>query len=146
MATLNYTTTVNVDRTVGEVTKILAKAGAARVSTDYDQRGRAVGIGFMLTTPHGSREFTLAVDIEGVHELLRRDPAVQKRGVSFTTVSHAERVAWRVVKDWLEAQLALIAANMASLDQVMLPFLVVANDGSTLYDAYRARETAALEM
>lgn len=51
----------------------------------------------------------------------------------------AERVAWRVAREWLLAQLAIIEAQMATLDQVMLPYLQV--DGQkTLYAAYRERE------
>jgi hypothetical protein len=52
-------------------------------------------------------------------------------------------VAWRVVKDWLEANLALVAAQMATIDEVMLPYLHVDGD-RTLWQAYREREQAAL--
>lgn len=55
----------------------------------------------------------------------------------------AANVAWRVVKDWLEANLALIAAQMATLDEVMLPYLHV-DEGRTLWQAYRERESLAL--
>ena len=55
------------------------------------------------------------------------------------------RVAWRVAKDWLEACLALIAAQMTTIDTVMLPFLHVDGD-KTLWEAYREREQAAIEI
>lgn len=47
-------------------------------------------------------------------------------------------------KDWLEANLALIDAQMATLTEVMLPYLVVDAD-RTLWEAYREREQAAIE-
>ncbi len=146
---LNYTTKIAVDQTVGEVTRLLAKAGAASVSTHFDDAGGADGLGFTLRTPHGLRTFDLHVNIDGTHAALTREAPTKARAArmtvaAFTARVQAERVAWRVVKDWLEAQVALIEAEMATLDQVMLPYLVVRDDGATLYEAYREREQTAI--
>lgn len=84
-----------------------------------------------------------------MHRRLRLHPRAHrpaprlKRAGSYTSREHATRVAWRVVKDWLEANLALIAAEMATIDEVMLPYLHVGDD-KTLWQAYREREQAAL--
>lgn len=43
---------------------------------------------------------------------------------------------WRVIKDWLEAQIALIDAGMVEAEQVMLPYLIVDETGQTLYQRY----------
>jgi hypothetical protein len=145
MATLNYTTTKSVDQTVGDISKLLSTRGVASISTRYSESGSASGLSFSLRTPHGERTFAIEVNAAGVHALLRKDPKAKARGPRFLTLAHAERVAWRVLKDWLEAQLALIDASMASLDQVMLPYLVVRDDGQTLYEGYREREQLALE-
>ena len=144
MPTLNYTTTKNVDATVGEITKMLASGGVASISTMYSETGTADGLGFTLRTPHGPREFQLRVNVDGVHALLANDPKVRKRGPQYVLRAHAERVAWRIVRDWLEAQLALIDAEMATLDQVMLPYLVIDASGMTLYQRYVEREQAAI--
>jgi hypothetical protein len=147
MATLNYTTTIPASRTVAEMQTLLVKHGAASVATHYDE-GRAAGLSFTLRTPHGDRTFTMPVDTAAVNRLLikqERDGLLkrQKRKGYYSDPAHAERVAWRVAKDWLAAQLALIEAQMATLDQVMLPYLHV--DGErTLYAVYRDRESVAL--
>jgi hypothetical protein len=60
---------------------------------------------------------------------------------SYTSREHAAKVAWRVVNEWLEANLALIATQMATIDQVMLPYLHV-DDDRTLWQAYQERENA----
>lgn len=145
MGMLNYTTTKSVDVTVGEITKLLAKNGVASVSTRYSEVGEANGLAFALRSPHGMRDFHLPVNVAGVHSILKGDPKAKAKGPRYLTREHAERVAWRVVKDWIEAQLALIDAAMASLDEVMLPYLIVNPDGTTLYQNYAAREAAALE-
>ena len=49
-----------------------------------------------------------------------------------------------VVKDWIEAVLALIEARMVTIDEVMLPYLKVDQE-RTLWQAYQEREQAALD-
>ena len=151
MPALNYTTTISADRTLGECQRLLGRAGAAAVAVHYGVDGRADGMSFMLRTPHGERAFQLPVDVSAMQRLLISQSKAGKiryhgkGGAGYLTSSeHAERVAWRVVKDWLEAQLALIEAQMATLDQVMLPYLRV-DDQRTLYQAYSEREALALE-
>lgn len=69
---------------------------------------------------------------------MKTDPAV-KPGQK--TPEQAARVAWRIAKDWLEAQAALIDAQLASLDEVMLPYMVDAA-GQTMYALYRSTQKA----
>ena len=146
---LNYTTAIPVTQTVGECQAILAAAGAASVAVHYED-GHPSGLSFTLKTPHGTRAFTLPVDLEAMQRVLAQAEkdgqfaAAKKRAGTYSGREHAARVAWRVAKDWLEACLALIAARMATIDQIMLPFLHV-DDERTLWEAYREREQAALE-
>jgi hypothetical protein len=147
---LNYTTTIPVTQTVGECHAILAAAGASSAATHFEN-GQQVGLSFSLKTPHGARAFTLPVDIRAMQAVLRKTDFSSlrvSRGKLDQLVSreHAAEVAWRVVKDWLEANLALIAAQMATIDEVMLPYLIVGDDDRTLWEAYREREQAAIEM
>ena len=147
--TLNYSTTVPVARTVGEVQDILARAGADAVGTRYENR-RPVGVSFMLNTPAGVASFALPVNVDAVHKLLVAQwnaGRIRSGRINKTTAysqEHAERVAWRVAKDWLVAQLALIEAGMASLDQVMLPYMIT-GEGRTLYDDYRVKALKSVE-
>lgn len=146
MPTLNYTTSTPVARSVMECQTILGKAGASHVSVEYRQ-GQPVGLSFALTTPHGTRTFQLPVNVDAVHRLLVKQEAegqfarLRKAKGTFSTPEHAAAVAWRVAKDWLEAQIALLEAQMATLDEVMLPYLLV-DDTRTLYAAYKERENA----
>lgn len=148
MGTLNYSTSIAAGKTVGEMQTLLAGHGASRIAVDYSD-GAPCALSFMLVTPHGPRNFTLPVNVDAMHRLLvEQDRAGKLKSGSKAVRSsreQAERVAWRVMKDWLAAQLALVETEMAGLDQVMLPYLHV--DGErTLYAAYKERETvAALE-
>lgn len=66
-------------------------------------------------------------------------------GVGFwSTPEQAARVAWRIAKDWLEAQAALIDAEMALLDEVMLPYML-GDRGQTVYDIFRTQAMKEIE-
>lgn len=146
-APLNYTTQIPASRTALECQQIIAGAGASAVAVTYENREPA-GLSFQLATPSGPGHFTLPVNVEAMHRALlaaERDgrfAASRKRQGMFSSREHAKRVAWRVIKDWLEAQLALIGAQMATLDEVMLPYLHVSGDGRTLREAYRESQLA----
>lgn len=140
---LNYTTKVPARRTAAECVELLAEAGADAVACQYRER-QPVGLSFRLTTPEGPRDFTMPVNVDGVHQMLvKANKAGEFRSdgyrvSAYGTRDHAANVAWRVVRDWLEAQLAIIAAEMATLDEVMLPYLQV-SPGRTLWEEIRER-------
>jgi hypothetical protein len=147
-AALNYTTSVPVNRTVTEVQTMLAEAGAGHVTIAFTDMVPS-GVTFHLETVHGWRTYTLPCDIPAMQRLLTdQDRAgVLKSGsrAARTSRAQAERVAWRVLKDWLSAQLTLVEAGMAVLPQVMLPYLHT--DGErTLYQVYAEREQRAIEQ
>src|SRR6185437_3173906 len=144
---LNYTTKIPVNRTVTECQSLLAAAGASSASVEFED-GKPVGLSFTLKTPHGPRYFSLPVDVAAMHAvLLKAERGGQftsaKKG-AYTTREHAARVAWRVIKDWLEVVVALVAAKMATIDEVLLPYLVLdLKDGrKPLWQHYRDQEQA----
>lgn len=132
MPLLNYTTTVATAKTAAAVQHLLAKAGARSITTQYDGGGRMVGLSFVAETSGGFQEFTLPVDAAPVLEVLRRQQVPRK----YVTPDQAERVAWRIAEDWVKAQLAIIETGMVSLVQVMLPYMVAAPDGATVFEVY----------
>lgn len=140
----NYTTTIAAQKTLAEIQQLLAEYGATEMTTQWDQ-GRVTGLAFVIATPHGQRNIELPVDISGMRAALikaRQDRKISISADKSRDYAQAERVAWRVLKDWLDAQLSLVAAQMASIDQVMLPYLRMNDGGRTLYEAYREHESA----
>lgn len=138
MPILNYTTTIDVEKTMGEINRALARRGVTRISTLYDEHGVAAGLAFTMKTDYGVRDFELPVRTEGVLAAMKADPAVKP---AQKNTAQAARVAWRIAKDWLEAQAALIDAQLATLDEVMLPYMVDGG-GQTMYAVYRSTQKA----
>lgn len=136
---LNYTTGIAAGRTIAEMQQMLVDAGATQVAIHYvDQR--ASGLTFHAPTKYGPQVFTLPVDVAAVQKVLQKvRPGGGMSLAKLHSFEQAERVAWRVARSWLEAQLAMIKIGLAQLDQVMLPYLHVAPE-LTLYAAYQEQQ------
>lgn len=138
MSILNYTTKVPVNRSVQEIQEKLVKAGANAVMTEYGE-GVLSHISFRLDTKHGPISFRLPANTEGVLRVMQKG----KRGSPTPEArAQAARVAWRIVKDWVEAQMAIVAADMATPLQVFLPYAQTA--GGTVYECFERAGMAAL--
>lgn len=134
MPLLNYTTTIDQDKTVAEVSKILAKAGASKILHDYDDTGNINAISFQIKFERDSSQmiaFKLPTDWRPVLEVLREQRRRNSRIKA--TEDQARKVAWRITKDWVEAQLAIVETRMATTAQVFLPYATT-NNGGTLYE------------
>jgi len=56
----------------------------------------------------------------------------------YRTREHAARVAWRICKDWIEAQLAIVDAEMADMMEIFLPYAQT-ESGETLYEVMKSK-------
>lgn len=130
MPILNYTTRVPAERTVAEIQAMLARHGALSVRVDYRDK-LAAAIEFeTLTQTLGHQAYRWEANPKGVLEAMKRDKKVAR---SACTEAQAVRVAWRIEKDWLEAQLAKIESCATPIEKIMLPYMV-APDGRSFYE------------
>ena len=142
MAILNYTTTIATEKTVAEIQTMLSKAKVQAVMTGYDAEGVLSELSFRIMTPSGLMTFRLPANIQQIYQVLARDRRIPTK---LRTREQAARVAWRILKDWLAAQLALISAQMVDLEQVFLPY-AQGPDGITLYESLKERRFAGLTL
>lgn len=122
----NYTTKIPAARTAAEIHQILATHGARKVMSEYGDDGEPISISFEIC---GS-SYTLPVRVDAVQKVLSEQGIKADR-------HKAEMVAWRNVKDWIDAQIALIEAGQAELEEVMLPYMTD-RSGKTLFEALPA--------
>jgi hypothetical protein len=130
MPLLNYTTTIDAFKTISEIQKLLAKAGASAVMNEMDTNGNIVALSFKIKLNEQDIAFRLPTDWHPVLEVMKQDNRIPR---SFKTQEQALRVAWRITKDWIEAQVAFIETMMVTTAQVFLPYAVTSN-GQTLYE------------
>lgn len=130
MSLKNYSTTVDGAKTVAEIQNILSSHGAKKVLFEYTNEGYVESVSFIAATPHGDMPIRLPCDWKPVQTILKSDPKVQPR---YETKEQAIRVAWRILKDWVDSQMAILETQMVTIDQVFLPYMETDN-GQTFYD------------
>lgn len=128
MGILNYTTSIDCEKTIGEIQKCLVKHGATKIITDYADQV-PVAVTFSLTMNGTLIAFTLPANYEGVLSVMKNDRKIPRNKC---TKAQALKVSWRIVKDWTEAQCAIVEAKLADITEVFLPYAITAN-GNTLY-------------
>lgn len=129
MPLLNYTTKVPVVNSVAAIQKVLIKHGASSIMQDFDDDRQLVAISFKLRLQGQELSFRLPVDWQATLEVMKQDGTPRP----YLNIEHARRVSWRIIKDWVEVQLALAQTRMVTIPQVFLPY-VLRNDGKTLYE------------
>jgi hypothetical protein len=136
---LNYTTKIAEEKTVGEIMGILGKQMARSIRIDYDERGRPKAISFMLVVKEQQIPFQLPCNFEGVMRTMVKEYKDQwtrtQKQKNPEYQAQVRRVAWRIVKDWVEAQMALVQAEQAELAEVFLPY-AVRRDGRTFFQHF----------
>jgi hypothetical protein len=126
MPIANFSTTVTARKSIEEIQGILVRHGAKHILIDYEEE-EPVGLAFMIATPYGDTGFRLLANIDAVQKVLNR-----QRVRSSVDRQMAARVAWRILKDWVRAQVAILETEMVTIDQIFLPYMET-KDGKTLY-------------
>jgi hypothetical protein len=130
---LNYTTEVPVSRTVSEIQEILRRHGAKSVSFQYDAEGETDGIEFVIDVSGRTFPFRLPANVGAVQKLME-----ERHLPGYKSDKQPARVAWRILKDWVEAQMAIIDSSMVSLEEVFLPYML-AKGNMTFFELLQER-------
>lgn len=134
MAIKNYTTTIKTEKTINEIQQILAKNKARAILIEYGDTGSVIAISFKIHTSQGMIGIRLPARQENVLKILRKQKT--KNSAIKATNEQAERTAWRNIKDWIDAQMALVETEMVTIDEIFLPYTL--NDkGQTLYEVFK---------
>jgi hypothetical protein len=157
MPLLNYTTEVPANRSIAEITRMLQEGGASAILLENNADREISAVSFRMKTSFGlETAFTLPANVPAVIAAVnaqinaetqrQRKAPGYKRRIPMSLLNNkaqAERIAWRIVKDWLEAQMAIHQIGAAKLEQVMLPF-AVDETGRTFYARLVERGSLAL--
>ncbi len=137
MPILNYTTSIDAHKTVGEIQKMLAAAGARGILLEYGPNAEPIAVAFQIEM-NGSLRYRLPCRVEKVLAVLQRQYKTGKVDKRYTTKEHAQRVAWRIVKDWIEAQLAIVQSEMVDVTEVFMPYQLASNN-QTMYEVMQRK-------
>lgn len=138
MAILNYTTTVDSFKTVSEIEYILMKHKAKSIMKNYE--GESItGLSFLIDTGIQQIPVRLPVKVDECLKVLKKEKRENPRKQIKDTREQAERVAWRILKDWVEAQMALLDIEMVKFEEIFLPYIEISS-GQTIYQALEKQQ------
>lgn len=122
----NYTSLSSLPNIFNAIEKTLATHGAKQVTRDYNSDGRIVSISFVVTTIRGDIGIRLPARFDRVEKIF------EEQGIRFKP-EQPYRTAWATIRDWVDAQMALIDWEMVKPEEVFLPY-AIAQDGRTYFE------------
>lgn len=124
----DYSTKVDVFQTLGEIQGLLVKHGAKKVLQEFDDDGNVLSVSFTINTPVGMQAVRLPANVKAVQTVLAKQKVKADR-------EQAERTAWRIIKDWVAAQMAILESQMVTMDEIFLPYILNI-DGQTVHQLF----------
>ncbi len=139
MSLKNYTTEVSATKSLAEIQEKLRVHNATSIHVNYNDKQEPESLSFTVSHPKGDLPFLLPANIAKVEQLLLRlrvrKPQPWQPDYDQVVVGihqRAVRVAWRIIKDWVDAQLAIIETDMVKLEEVFMPYMLI-RSGQTLF-------------
>ncbi len=136
---MNYTSVVPAEKSILEIEKLLARAGASKIAKDYAGDGTVIAFIFTFDLPSGHVLFRMPCDVEKVYEIFMAEYRQPQRDTEERVREKAHRVAWRIMLDWVESQITMIRLGQVKPQQVFLPYAWDARTGQTLYEKLEAQ-------
>ena len=137
MAILNYTTTIESFKTVAEIEQILVKHNAKSIMKNYDGES-IISLSFLVDTGINQVPIKLPAKVDECLMVLQMEKKKGTKNIK-ATKDQAERVAWRILKDWVEAQMALLDIHMVKLEEVFMPYIIDSH-GNTLFEKFEEKQ------
>ena len=127
------TTKIAPEKTAQEVTLVLVRSGARQIASEYDARGKITGLRFSVNASGIDLAFALPVRTDALIKAFRGDK------------ERAERVAWRQLLRWVQAQLALIEVGMVRAEEIYTPYILDPGTNRTLFEMLSVSKFKQLE-
>jgi hypothetical protein len=126
----NVHTGVSAIKTIAEIEECLGQMGATGILKSMDKgenRVHVTAVIFQMSLNDRNYRYRLPMEIEKARSVIKEMVELKIIPYKFSQeplcTERAEMVGWRIVKDWIYAQLSLSKMNLADSLQIFLPFL-----------------------
>lgn len=136
-------TEINASRTAGEITQELVRSGARQIAMDFGEGGRITGMHWVMRVNGSDVCFSMPARTKPIYDVLKKKAAWSADADKIQ--EKAERVAWRQLLRWIQAQNAMIETGMVQPAEVFMAY-VVAPDQSTMFEHWSKQIAAGPSM
>ncbi len=142
----NYSTEVPAQKTVSEIEDLLVKNTVTDTWKEYDASGHIISLNFAVMTEFGKVPFKLKINVEVIRQLLaeqKRAGLIDISKKDAADIEYARNVGWRILKDLIDAQMAVVAIKMRKVEQIFLADICSQN-GKTFFEVLAEKKFAGL--
>ena len=140
MGLKNYTSSVPASTSITWIEKKLASKGATQILKEYGPDARVSCIKFSLRVDGQDVLFNLPAQIENCERVLRANLSQRAKADTIKKVpAQAERTAWKILADWVDAQMARIELAQVEVMEVFLPYVFDAQHNRTFFQLLKEK-------
>lgn len=118
-----------------EIEKILAQNGATHIFKMYNKEGTPTALAFKSLVGEQEIAFKLPMEENKIKMVFQN--SVNRGELPrryWDDLDQARRTGWRIIKDWIDSQMALIEINVAKFEEIFLPYMYDMKKDKTLYE------------
>jgi hypothetical protein len=121
---------------------MLTDHGAAAILLENGSDKRPSSISFRIQTEFGQMHFQLPARLAQVEKILA---AKHPRTKPTQIHEQAAMTGWRIIRDWLEAQLAMIQVGLVTMPEIFLSYAQF-EQGQTVYERLKDQKFSGLAL
>lgn len=140
----NYTSTIAAVRSIAYIEAKLAEHKATEILKIYSSAGKVDAICFIVKVGEVEMPFRLPGQVAAVERTLRANMRRARPETLRKVSEQAERTAWKILADWIDAQMAMIELSQVELMEVFLPYVYDRVRKQTYFQAIKERGFAGL--
>lgn len=108
------------------------------IADAYEEAGEVRCARIIRKRIDGTYKNDSTVTIDDCFEVLIREKKKGTKNIKATR-EQAERVAWRILKDWVATQMALLDMQMVRFEEIFLPYIETDN-GQTVFERLKEKQ------
>ena len=139
MTLMNYTSQTPASSSISYIETKLARRGAKQILKMYDPDARVEGIAFIIPVDGVDMSFKLPAQVDACEQTLKASIRRPRSDTYKRVAKQAERTAWKIVADWVDAQMAMIELSQVEFMQVFMPYLYCHAKQQTYFQMMKAK-------
>lgn len=128
----NYSTSIDVDKTIAEIEKLLVRHGIKQVFKEYDEHGIAF-LSFGIEYKNQIIPIRIPAKVEKIKEKLSKQVDMGRIGNKYNTIEQARRIGWRLILDWIDSQMTMVELEQKEMIEIFLADIVDLKTKETLF-------------
>jgi len=130
----NYSTNISASKSIQEIIDFLIDINAQSINQIVNKDKQIESITFSIIHNDQTVFYNLKAKPEGAYQYLISERKRFNKDVEKKLTEQSYKVAWRILRDWVYAQCALIKLEQASPLQVFLSFAYDKKSQTSFYD------------